>query len=550
MKGKISAALTMFLIFASAVSAQDYEDYSYGGSSSPSLPVTINGEAGVKGRMWFGHTDTDEKTQKEYWNSDFSNSDDVKNAEMKGSAYGKLEVEYAGDITDVDVKFKVDSATVKDYPEDILEEAIVRGYFGNWVVSGGKMKIVWGKGDKLHVLDNFNANNYTDFIFPDYIDRRLAEPMFSIAYNAPNESNLRFETVITPMMTADRFAESGVLLPEAQRSLTSTVEKIMKNNTVYNVNADLGADGISIEGFEAISAASSFSSDDLYENNIKSLKYAQAGFRMTGTLSPFDWGFSYYYGHYKQPSANLEKYISTLISTAATEHSYEVAALAAELAAKGCDPTTAAALAVKKIASSLPHDGSSQLALPSLDYDRLQVFGFEAATVIWKLNMRGEIAYNLTEDTSGDNPWVKNNSISWVGGFDIDLPIHNVNFNFQETGTYILHRDKIKDGDFALYDVDYNTDDNYCINKIVLNISDKWLHDKLSTECTTIYVIENKEWCVQPKIEYNPSEGLFLTLSGAYLYSDNENGEFYNFTADNSKTHRKFFGQVAVKYTF
>ncbi len=556
MKGKISAALAMLLIFVSEISAQDYEDYSYEDTSSLSLPVTVNGEAGVKGRMWFGHNDIDEKTNAEYWRNGFKNSKDIKNAEMKGSAYGKLDVEYIGDISDVDVKFKVDSTTVKDYPEDILEEATVRGYFGNWVISGGKMKIVWGKGDKLHVLDNFNANDYTDFIFPDYIDRRLAEPMFSAAYNVPNASNLRFEAVVTPMMTADRFAEDGILLPASQKSLTSTVEKIIKNNTIYAVNNDLDSNSgkISLAGFKAISDASSFSSDDLYDGDLKSAKYAQGGARLTGTVGSVDWGFSYYYGHYKQPSANLEKYITNLISFAAAEHDLEVTDTAEKLVAAGYDAITAQALATKKVgakyASSVAHNGTYKFALPSLEYDRLQTFGFELATVIWKFNTRGEVAYNLTKDTSGDNPWIKNNSISWVGGFDIDLPIHNINFNIQETGTYTLHSDEIKAGDYASYDVDYNSDDNYCINKIVLNISDKWLHDKLTTECTTIYVIENKEWCVQPKIEYNPSEGLFITLTGAYLYSDNENGEFYNFTADNFKTHKKAFGQVAIKYTF
>lgn len=497
-----------------------YDDYSYDSSSSAS--VTVNGEAGVKGRAWFGYEDNDDDS----WHNGFDGKDDIKNAEMQGSAYGKLDVEYVGDISDVNVKFKVDTATVKDNPEDILEEATVRGYFGNWVISGGKMKVVWGKGDKLHVLDNFNANDYTDFIFPDYIDRRLAEPMFSAAYSVPNASNIRFEGIVTPMMTADRFASSGSILePYAQRDLTENVTNLLL--------ATLSDDPTKSELVNAMN----FSSDDLYENNIKSLKYAQAGARMTGTLGSVDWGFSYYYGHYKQPSANVENLYDYKART--------------ELYNAGLTSVT------------VPTDKDPD-DLISLDYDRLQTFGFEIATVIWKFNMRGELAYNLTEDIDGDNPWVKNNSLAWVGGFDIDLPIHNVNLNIQETGTYVLKNDKIGDAKLSYLsgtpyatsvslkenDVDYNSDDNYCINKLVVNVSDKWLHDKLDIECTVIYGIENKEWCVQPKIEYNPSEGLFLTLSGAYLYSDNENGEFYNFTADSTDDHTKAFAQIAVKYTF
>ena len=180
----------------------------------------------------------------------------------------------------------------------------------------------------------------------------------------------------------------------------------------------------------------------------------------------------------------------------------------------------------------------------------MQVFGLEAAFVLWKFNTRWEFAYNLTEDTAGDNPWVKNNSIAWVAGFDMDLPIHNFNINIQEQGKYILNNDKIEDGVYAEYDVDHNSDGKYTSNQLVVNISDKWLNEKLTTECTTIYVFETKEWCVQPKIAYNVIDGLTFTLSGAYIYSDNENGQFYNFTAWDTVNHNAGFVQLAAKYQF
>ena len=524
----------------SLVTAQDYDSYSE--SFVPS--VTLSGEGGADARAWL---DTENG-----YADDRANI--CNNTEMDSRAYAKLNVNYEGESSDTEIKLNFDSKTLKSNPEDIVEELTARGYFGNWTVEGGKMKVVWGKGDKLHVFDNFNANNYTDFIFPDYVDRRLSEVMFRVAYNVPNESNLRVEAIVTPMMTADRFATSGTLVPYAQQKLTDTVTSIVKNNTIYALNQDLSGGAITLSGFDAINSASSFSSDDLYENSIKSLKYAQGGAKVSGSLGSLDWGLSYYYGHYKQPSANLEKYITSLVTAAAKEHSTEVAALAAQLIANGYDATTATTLAAKKIgseyASTLAHDGTYELELPSLDYDRLQVFGFEFAKILWKFNCRGEFAYNLTEDVAGDNPWVKNNSLTWVGGFDIDLPIHNLNINVQETGTYILKNNKIEDGAFKAYDVDYNSDGNYCINKVVLNVSDKWINEKLSTECMVIYGIENEEWCVQPKIEYNVVDGFTVTAKGAYLYSKNENGEFYNFTADSTKNHSKAFAQLSVKYAF
>ena len=54
---------------------------------------------------------------------------------------------------------------------------------------------------------------------------------------------------------------------------------------------------------------------------------------------------------------------------------------------------------------------------------------------------------------------------------------------------------------------------------------------------------------VAPNIEYNVSEGLTLGCRFAYLYCDNENGEFYNFTAD-SENHDKAFLQLTAKYQF
>lgn len=218
----------------SLVTAQDYDSY----SESFVPAVTISGEGGADARAWLDTENGYADDQANIYN----------NTEMDSRAYAKLNVNYEGESSDTEIKLNFDSKTLKSNPEDIVEELTARGYFGNWTVEGGKMKVVWGKGDKLHVLDNFNANNYTDFIFPDYVDRRLSEVMFRVAYNVPNESNLRLEAVVTPMMTADRFATSGILVPYAQQKLTDTVTSIVKNNTIYALNQDLSGGAITLSG--------------------------------------------------------------------------------------------------------------------------------------------------------------------------------------------------------------------------------------------------------------------------------------------------------------
>lgn len=530
-------------------------------SSTPTL--TWNGEAGVDGRMWL---DTE---------NGYDKANDVANSATEADAYLKLEMNYSGENTDLNGKIKLDSASIKDNPEDVIDEFTARGYFGNWQIEAGKMKTVWGKGDKLHVLDNFNANDYTDFIFPEYIDRRIAEPMVKIAwvpsYAGDLVSNIKVEGVYTPMMTADRFATSGQLVPYTQTALTGSVtekvETAMSSYLTPFVTAELTAQSVMAEAkatdftdvtkagafiskyaatlvpygldttnptatlesaitnyvattksasleaqTKALMNASGISSDPtaLYADT-HNIRYGQAGLRITGTVGSFDLGASYYYGHYKQPTVDygkMDSYIENVIN-----------------------------------GTGVSDDDKF------IDYDELQVFGLEAAFLVWKFNTRWEFAYNLTRDFDGTNPYIKNNSIAWVGGFDMDLPIHNVNINIQETGKLILKNDEV-DKLGAIGDTDYNSDGKYTNNQLVINISDKWLNEKLTTECTTIYGIECKEWCVQPKVSYNVIDGLTFTARGAYIYADNANGQFYNFTAENTKHHRKAFVQLSAKYQF
>ena len=586
-------------------SGDDFGGSSFEESSAPA--VTVSGEVGAETRAWIG---TPAKKTAENVNKGITHDTkgydgayDLSKTEIDAGAYANLELNYEGDYTGANLKLKLDSTSLTEHHEDVIDELYASGSFkeGKFQLKAGKMKEVWGKGDKVHVLDNFNANDYSDFIFPDYIDRRIGEVMFKATANLSWDYNLKLEGIFTPWMTADRFASEGFLVPAAQKSLTSTVESIVKHNAALDLGDTLKEQNMAgiVDGLQAMT---SFSADNLYEDNIRSLKYGQAGLRMTGTLGGIDWGASYYYGHYKQPSANLGAYIDSISAAVATwsqttegqtyiaekygaEITKRVTALVPGYAAAMAssveagktytlldgssvtvtDAATGQAVAVDlatrkakaevttavvtENAQTIAAASNKRFAFPSLNYDQLQVFGLEAAFVLWKLNTRWEVAYNLTEDIAGDNPWIKNNSVSWVAGFDIDLPIHNLNLNVQETGTYILKNDKIKDGLYAKYDTDYNSDDKYINNKIIALISDKWLNEKLTTEVQGIYCIEDKGYMVAPKIEYNVSEGLTFSLRGVYLHCDNENGEFYNFTAD-TENNDKAFLELTAKYQF
>lgn len=491
--------------------------------------------------------------------------------EIEGGADAELDVKYSGNSADAQIKLNLNSSTILENPEDILKEAYLTAYFGNLKIDAGKMNIVWGKGDKLHILDNFNADDYTDFIIPDYLERRIATPMLRTSYgfNFSNNllSNMKLEAVYTPFLPVDKFSSSGRWVPSQVENLTENVSSkavLYLSERVQNLeNARLEAstanalktlgtdeankklseiitqavnDGkISIDATkvgelmatgktqaEATNIVAAQTYSEYLEKNLSSantayilalnnvsalqndsnflypntnlLKYGQAGTRFTATIGSVDFGLSYYYGHYKSPSFNATKFDSCI---------------------------------EKYLAGETLNDDDKFLA-----YDTKQTFGVEAATILWHFNLRGEAAYNLTEDVDGTNPWIHNNSVQWLCGFDIDLPFWNMNVNIQETGTYILKNDKITGSTYELYDVDYNKN-GYSNNKIVANITSSFVNEKIAPEVTVLYGIENGDLVVLPKLTVKPTGDVSFIASGMYIWCRDDSSEFAAWNKNN-----------------
>ncbi len=464
---------------------------------------------------------------------------------LKAFPAARLGIGYSGSKADANLVLNLTEDTLRHNQIDIIDELILRGYFidNRLTVEAGKMKVVWGKGDKLHVLDNFNADDYTDFIIPDYIDRRISTPMLRAVYSFNTEMPFTVEALWTPFLPVDRFATEGVWMPASYAKLTKITRSVLSYN-YYNRRTSL----IDL---------SEFDEKDLYADT-NNLKYSQGGLKFSGTAGAFDWGVSYYMGRYKQPSANLDKTllpIATALKYKEAAEKYADAAKTAGEAAvkvKAAGNLTAAAEYqtasnnYKKLAMEAAANAQNAVAyigLPSLDYDRKQTAGFEFATIIGRFNLRGEAGFNVTEDWDGDNPWVHNNSVQWLFGFDFDLPISNLNVNIQETGTYILNSGEIKDGQFKEFDVDYDPKDRYTNDKLVINISDSWWNDRFKPEMTLMWGIERGDFVFQPKLTYAPNPNLSFTLSGMLLYAQDEYSEFYSWKNNN-------FVNLGVKFEF
>ena len=474
------------LDFGSADFGSDVSD-DFGGASqgAKSAGLSVGGEAKIDFRYYVDSRNSDGD------NKSFSDWDTY----IKPK--GKIELAYEGSKTEADVTFAFNKDVIADYPFDIIDEMTLRAYLGNFVLEGGKMKVVWGKGDKLHVLDNFNANDYTDFIIPDYIDRRIAEPMVRLVWNAPKDvgivNSLRVEGVYAPFMTADRYG-SGMWQPAEMSALKA---KVTKAATQIILNASTPQEQI-----KRLSHANSLS-NNLYPNLYR-LKYGQAGVRATATLGTWDVGLSYYTGRSKKASVNaakLRSYVETYLKT-----------------------------------------GNAAEGDKFVDYDRLHVFGAEGAKTFGGFNFRAEAAYTMTNDFSGSDAAIRNHSIGWVFGFDKDLPLSNLNVNVQTIGSCVLNDGGVRDN--GAYDVDYNANASYTNDKIVVNISDSWNHEKIKPELRIIWGIEREDLIVMPQIRWNVADSFDIIASGLFIHTfDADKSEFPAFR------HNSFV-QLGMKYRF
>lgn len=572
------------VLISGNVAAQEFDDFggdsfesdSFGSGSSSSLEAGATVSTEVRG--YVGDL---------FWIENPKGSD----VSLMALPKAVISLKYNGSKSDVELKLRGDEDIIKNHPVDVIDELVLRGYFGNLTAEAGKMKVVWGKGDKLHVIDNFNSDDYTDFIIPDYLDRRISTPMLRAVYSMPF-ANMNIEAVYTPLLPTDRFAANGRWAPAQVSALTDSVtslakarvaastERLEKARTEANQAAtlkamvDAGDTGTAkttlssmvtsalsngkisytteevvavlvqqgknpatatAEDREAAAAivlspkyaayleseltaaeteytlalanANTLSANpNAIYPNLWTLQYGQFGGRATWTMGQLDMGVSYYNGWYKQPSVNAEK-INTFLN-------------------------------------AYLKNGTVTEEEKFLAYDKKQTFGLEASTVLWHFNLRGEGAFNLTDDTDGTNPWIHNNSISWLGGFDIDLPFWNANLNVQEYGTYILHGSDCDTNAVNHYaDVDYSKKGVYSNNKTAVNFTTSFLNGKVAPEVTFIYGIEYGDFIAMPKIIYKPADGLSFTATGMVIVTKDNDSEF-------AAWKKNSFASISAEYKF
>ncbi|MCK5780339.1 MAG: hypothetical protein KAH04_04925, partial [Psychrilyobacter sp.] len=168
----------------------------------------------------------------------------------------KIESEYVDLIGDF---------TLDKYDERLfVEEFYTRLYLGSKVqVEIGREKLIWGKGDKVHLVNSINATDYRDFINGEYREELIGEDMIRFLYTPFDDSEARIELVYTPEFNPNKYAEDGPWQPKSLKGLDAGLGKLGK------------------------------SSNDFYPSQ-KQFKDDQFGARFTNSKDGIDFGFSYY----------------------------------------------------------------------------------------------------------------------------------------------------------------------------------------------------------------------------------------------------------------
>lgn len=345
--------------FDSAFSeSADFSDNSFSTEDANKLDFEFNGELNLINRVITGDIK------------------DIKDNELTIDDYQKFKTELKVSKANSELKanFLYDSRDEKVK----IDEATFRLFYDKYDVLVGKTKLVWGKGDKVHVIDNFNAEDMSDIINPDYLDRKMPENLVQLNYYVGN-GNLEF--VYAPKTTTTKLADNDLWKTSTQKYLESTLEEIAtKELSLYSKVNDL---------------ESKIYGDNKSDNG-------QYGVRYTNSKNGYDYGVSFYHG------------VEKTVSFYKDGEEIETSGLSTLL--------------------SYPNNIiSSYLDSIEIKYKKYDIIGTEFSAVLFGINSRAELAYYNIEDS--------NNQVKSVVGGDKDLPLHNINVNLQVKTEYTQNLD-------------------------------------------------------------------------------------------------------------
>lgn len=158
----------------------------------------------------------------------------------------------------------------------------------------------------------------------------------------------------------------------------------------------------------------------------------------------------------------------------------------------------------------------------ALHYDRVAVFGADAARNYGRFGFRGEVAYVDTADDAGTDPATKNAYLHWIVGVDRTF-LANLNVNlqfFQRRVRDYSDPDDIVDPlerATALMNALVDGQRDAVGNGFTFRVSNKWRHDTLEAEIFGIVNTTRHDRLLRPLVTYAITDHWKATV-GAELY--------------------------------
>ncbi len=398
----------------------------------------------------------------------YTNDIDKNSLWLEDSSF-TLGLKYETEKADFIANLRLDKNVFTDHFEDLFDEMYATYYATDSIdFSLGYQKVIWGKGDKVHVVDLVNPNDLTDFYNKDYLDWKLSQLMAKMDVGIG--MNSRLELVFVPTFTPDRVSTDGTWATSKAAGIMELATTAVTNSAVSAYNYYEAAGNAAYGTLAMADIADSYNGIEDFTGSTSSLKYSQAATRFSTSLAGHDLGFIYYYGYLRQPTV----YVTSDLSTLTVDDLH-------------------------------------------MNYDRVQVFGMEYGSVIGGFNLRGEAAYYMTDDFDGSDATVANPSFQYLAGFDRSLPVHNLSINIQDMGKLIL-----MNSDLNMGDVDFNAKDEYLSNYLIMQVSDSFNHEKIKPEIITFLSTNDWDGFVRPKVVWDINGNYSLSLAGTFYFGDDD----------------------------
>ncbi|MCP3871836.1 MAG: AMIN domain-containing protein [Desulfobacteraceae bacterium] len=304
-----------------------------------------------------------------------------------------------------------------DYTIDFYE-TYIRYNSSSFDISIGKQIKRWGKTDQISPVDTLNPENITEFIIPDYNERKMPVWMVDVVYK---KKDFFIEGIVIPFFEPSKFNYFGT-----DWSIFSHLKDDIEDSSLTSVQKAY---------FDSISVNEKDPS-----SNIDNMEYA---LRIGGTIEQMDFGFTYHYAFEDLPNFQ----------------SFPVKNLSID------NPNS-----IQDLISNL---GSLTLTNEKIEttYLRTNIFGFEFESTLNIFGIRGEAAYKNNESfLTRSFTSIRNPTLFWVIGADYTSS-NNWYFNLQFAHQHIW------DYDSSILFFDKN---NYSvIGEINKDIFSDWLNASL-----------------------------------------------------------------------